>query len=78
MSRRFGTVWKVIEEKETWLEGEARTPKGSSGARLVPAIYIRFWREDSGTGPGTGKTQDYYYSQQDSSFRKHWEVLYDW
>jgi NhaP-type Na+/H+ or K+/H+ antiporter len=78
MSRRFGTVWKVIEEKESWLEERTGPLKGPSPARLVPAIYIRYWREDSGTGPGTGKTQDYYYSQEDSSFGNHWEILYDW
>ena len=78
MSRRFGTVWKVIEEKETWIEAKGKPPQGPSPAPLVPAIYIRFWRENSGTGPGTGKTQGYYYSQEDSPFRKHWEILYDW
>ena len=78
MSRRFGTVWKVIEEKETWLEEKADPLKVPSPARLVPAIYIRYWREGSGTEPGTGKTQDYYYTQEDSSFGKHWEILYDW
>jgi NhaP-type Na+/H+ or K+/H+ antiporter len=78
VSRRFGTVWKVIEEKETWLEKKADPLKSPSAARLVPAIYIRYWRENSGTGPGTGKTQSHYYSRDDSSFGKHWEILYDW
>ena len=78
VSRRFGTIWKVIEEKETWLEEKAASLKTTSPAQLVPGIYLRSWREDSGTGPGTGKTQGYSYSRDDSSFGKHWEILYDW
>jgi hypothetical protein len=77
VSRRHGTVWKVIEEKETWLE----QPAGSSGANPsspVPGIFIRYWKEDTGKGPGTGRTLSYRYSRQDPSFGDHWEILYDW
>ncbi|MBZ4660715.1 MAG: sodium:proton antiporter [Desulfacinum sp.] len=74
-SKRHGTVWKIIEERETWIPapGVTSTPNGS-----IPAILIRYWKEGSGTGPGTGKTMTYRYSQLDPSFHDHWEVLYDW
>jgi hypothetical protein len=78
-SKRYGTVWKVIEEKETWLSSsEAGGSHGGHDSRLVPAIHIRFWREDTSKGPGTGKTMTYRYSIADPSFQEHWEILYDW
>lgn len=64
-SKQFGTVWKIIEEKEVWLED-------------IPAIYLRYWKEDTSNGAGTGKTRSYRYSQKDPSFQNHWEILYDW
>jgi solute carrier family 9B (sodium/hydrogen exchanger), member 1/2 len=77
-SKRFGTVWKVIEEKEIWLPNQSTQVKEESTAFLIPAIQIRYWREDTSTGPGTGKTMSYQYSQEDPSFIDHWEILYDW
>jgi NhaP-type Na+/H+ or K+/H+ antiporter len=75
-SRRHGTIWKIIEEKEVWLEPDG--PSESPRKAPLPAIYIRFWKEGSGTTPGTGKTQSYRYSRIDPSFHDHWEILYDW
>ncbi|RLB82830.1 MAG: sodium:proton antiporter [Deltaproteobacteria bacterium] len=73
-SKKFGTVWKVIEEREVWVE-----PKGNgSHGRLIPAIYIRYWKEDTAKGPGTGKTMGFRYSVKDPNFEDHWEILYDW
>ena len=72
-SKRFGTVWKVIEQKETWMDAQ-----GGVATDKIPAIYLRFWKEDTANGPGTGKTQGYRYSQMDPSFEDHWEILYDW
>ncbi len=76
MSRRFGTVWKVIEKKEVWAEKPAGAESQKSS--LIPAIYLRFWKEDSSKGPGTGKTMSCRYSQEDDPFGSHWEILYDW
>ena len=78
-SKRHGTVWKIIEEKEIWIPapagGRAALAKNNTG--LQPAIQIRYWKEDTSAGPGTGKTLNYRYSQIDPSFHDHWEVLYD-
>lgn len=79
-SKRFGTVWKVIEEKEVWVNGlNSRSGRGGECVRgVIPAILLRFWKEESSNGPGTGRTLYYRYSQTDPPFHDHWEVLYDW
>ncbi len=78
VSKDFGTIWKIIEEKEVWIEAEGHGESPHEGAGLVPAIHLRYWKEDDAEGPGRGRTMVYRYSQQDPSFQKHWEVLYDW
>ncbi len=77
-SKTRGTVWKIIEEKETWLEGLDKPQGAETEPRALPAIEIRYWKEDTSNGPGTGRTLSYCYSQLDPSFHDHWEVLYDW
>ncbi len=78
MSKRHGTVWKVIEEKEIWVPRPEGVPPAEEGNGMVPAIEIRFWRESEREGPGRGKTMTYRYSQVDPGFQAHWEILYDW
>jgi hypothetical protein len=77
-SKTHGTVWKIIEEKEIWLDIPAEGVPSGNGEQLYPAIQIRYWKEDTSNGPGTGRTLFYRYSQIDPSFHKFWEVLYDW
>jgi hypothetical protein len=77
-SKRHGTAWKIIEEKEVWIEGRADYKDPSRGLHPIPAIYLRYWCRDTSKGPGTGRTMSYRYSHQDPSFHTHWEVLYDW
>jgi NhaP-type Na+/H+ or K+/H+ antiporter len=69
-SKLFGTVWKIIEEKEVWMEGPDE--------QTVPGIFVKYWREDTASAPGTGKTMSYRYSQNDPPFHNYWEILYDW
>jgi NhaP-type Na+/H+ or K+/H+ antiporter len=67
-------VWKVIEEKEVWIQA----PGGNGdGKRPVPAIYLRFWRppQQGSPGPGKGRTLSYRYTPEDHSFSKYWEIL---
>jgi solute carrier family 9B (sodium/hydrogen exchanger), member 1/2 len=77
-SKEFDTVWKIIEEKETWLDGPEGLPGSLQTAPQVPAITLRYWKEETGQGPGTGKTLTCRYSQVDPTFGDHWEILYDW
>lgn len=73
-SKRYGTIWKIIEEKEVWLNQEASM---KDEYRPTPAIYLRYWQPESAIQPGTGKTMEYRYSVLDSSFHSHWEIIYD-
>ena len=77
-SKVSGSIWKVIEQKEMWLEKPAAVggPKGE--AHSTPAIYLRYWSESKSKGQGKGRTLCYYYTQKDQSFQKNWEILYDW
>ena len=77
-SRQFDTVWKVIEEKEKWIETTGRHGDEAAKSGLVPAISLRYWKEKPGNGPGTGKTLFFRYSQMDPHFDRYWEILYDW
>ena len=69
-SKQYGTVWKIIEEKEIWMEGPNK--------HIIPGIFVKYWREDTASGPGTGRTISYRYSQNDPPFDNYWEILYDW
>ncbi|OQY58438.1 MAG: potassium transporter [Desulfobacteraceae bacterium 4572_88] len=73
-SKHSGAVWKVIEEKEVWLED----PEQQS--RQIPGICLRYWKDDrENMQNGTGKTVNHCYSQKKiSSFTDKWEILYDW
>ncbi|MFH1123460.1 MAG: hypothetical protein V1758_07325 [Pseudomonadota bacterium] len=77
-SKDFDTVWKVIEEKETWIEDPTEPGKEQALSRLLPAIHLRYWKKETSNGPGTGKTLSYRYSHKEPSFKDHWEILYDW
>ncbi|MGD8366632.1 MAG: cation:proton antiporter [Desulfobacterales bacterium] len=77
-SRQYDTVWKVIEEREKWIEGPERDGNKEGGTRREPAILLRYWKEKPNNGPGTGKTLYYRYSQTDPHFDRYWEILYDW
>lgn len=68
----------MIEEKETWLSTPANTQSEKASPDLIPAVSLRYWKEDSDQGPGSGKTMSYRYSRIDPSFQAHWEILYDW
>jgi NhaP-type Na+/H+ or K+/H+ antiporter len=67
-------VWKVIEEKEVWVQ----TPDGNGDpGRLLPAIYLRFWKppRPESSVPGKGRTLSYRYTPEDHSFTRYWEIL---
>ncbi len=77
-SKDFGTIWKIIEEKEVWMASIPETGAIAQDKALQPAIHLRYWKEKSGEGPRKGKVMVYRYSPQDPSFHNHWEVIYDW
>jgi NhaP-type Na+/H+ or K+/H+ antiporter len=73
-SKKHGTIWKIIEEKEVWLE-VTETEGLEPGP--TPAIYLRYWQPKSAETTGTGKTMEHRYSFVDGSFHANWEIIYD-
>jgi len=67
-----GTIWKVIEEREVWVEAPDPAPDGT---QLVPAIHLRYWRFRPDLALGKGKTLFYAYTLEDRSFAENWEIL---
>lgn len=72
-SRKHGTLWRVIEKREMW-EHSADDP-AVGDTRLVPAIYIRFWKIQQGKTPGVGRMLGYTYTLLDNTFESNWEVV---
>ncbi|RTZ99495.1 MAG: sodium:proton antiporter [Deltaproteobacteria bacterium] len=70
-------VYKVIEEKEEWLNDPTAADKPGE-KNPVPSILVRLWQEDTGAGLGKGKTKTVRYSGKGESFNDHFEIVYDW
>lgn len=77
-SKTHDTIWKVIEEKEDWIQTPPDKPGKSQPNTLTPIIHMRFWKEDESSGPGRGKTMAVAYGREGPSFCDHWEIVYDW
>ncbi len=77
-NRQFDTVWKVIEEKETWQEKPDNVDNTIQDDNRIPVLSFRFWLENEHAAAGTGKTMIRNYRQAGPSFQGEWEVLYDW
>ncbi|MBU0986532.1 MAG: sodium:proton antiporter [Proteobacteria bacterium] len=77
-SKRSNKVWKVIEQKEMWVPQPAVSGSSQASPGMIPAIFLRYWRDDVGVKPNKGKTMSHRYTQEDASFQDHWEILYDW
>jgi NhaP-type Na+/H+ or K+/H+ antiporter len=67
-----GTIWKVIEEMEVWVEPQDRV---EGAPPLVPAIHLRYWQPRPDLFPGKGKTLTHRYTLDDQSFSRYWEIL---
>ena len=74
-NKDYGTIWKVIEEREVWIEDDRSKGSPEKAFPPIPALYVRYWKVDEEGAPGTGKTRIYRYSQQDQSFHRFWEPL---
>jgi NhaP-type Na+/H+ or K+/H+ antiporter len=78
LHRPSGEVWKVIEEKEIWLELEASRNAGKGRLPAEPAIYQRFWKADPQLPAGKGQTREYHFTRSGQGIQDDWEVLFDW
>ncbi len=72
-SKDYNTLWRVMEKRERWVNS-ADDPK-TGEPRLLPAIYLSFWRVQEGKQPGVGKTMGYTYTLYDNTFESHWEIV---
>jgi len=72
-SKKFGTLWRIIEKREIW-QNIADDPE-SGEPRMVPAIYLAYWRVQKGVLPGIGKMFGYAYTLHDNTFQANWEIV---
>jgi hypothetical protein len=72
-SKKFGTVWRVLEKKEIWrnIDPDPQTNE----PRMVPAIYLLFWRVQDGVPPGVGKMMGFEYTLYDNTFKLNWNIV---
>jgi hypothetical protein len=72
-SRQYGTLWRVLEKREIWQTIEDDPKTGTP--RMLPAIYLSFWRVREGVMPGIGKMLGYAYTLHDTTFESNWEIV---
>ncbi len=73
-SKKYGTLWRVMEKREMWEHSADDPTLGHS--RLVPAIYLRYWKIREGKTPGIGKMLGYTYTALDNTFESNWEIVH--
>ncbi len=72
-SKKYGTLWRVMEKREAWQE--TADDMSTGGPRLTPAIYLCYWRIKKGVLPGIGKMMGYAYTIHDTTFKTNWEIV---
>jgi hypothetical protein len=72
-SKKYGTLWRVLEKKEVW---QTIAPDPTTGeTRMVPAIYLSYWKVQEETMPGVGKMMGFLYTLYDSTFQLNWDIV---
>ncbi|MBW1752411.1 MAG: hypothetical protein JRJ46_04775 [Deltaproteobacteria bacterium] len=71
-SKKYGTLWRIMEKREVWQHTAGSMESGEP--RLVPAIYLAYWRIQKGVLPGIGKMLGYAYTLHDNTFVANWEI----
>lgn len=72
-SKKYGSKWRVMEKKEVWQNIEPDPKTGEP--RMVPAIYLLYWKVREGEAPGVGKMMGYLYTLYDNTFVLNWEIV---
>jgi hypothetical protein len=73
-SKTYGTLWRVMEKKEVWHNIEPDPTTGEP--RMIPAIYLSFWKVQEGIRPGVGKMMGFEYTLYDNTFSLNWSIVY--
>ena len=72
-SRKYGTLWRVMAKREVWTATGDDPATGNP--RLVPAIYLSYWKIHERKIPGEGALLGYTYTSYDNTFEANWEVV---
>ncbi len=72
-SKKYGTLWRVMEKKEVWQNLDPDPKTGEP--RMIPAIYLSYWKIQEGAMPGVGKMMGFLYTLYDNSFALNWEKV---
>jgi len=72
-SRKHGTLWRVLAKREVW--SATGDDPATGNPRLIPAIYLSYWKIEEGKTPGDGVLLGYTYTAYDNTFEANWEVL---
>lgn len=72
-SKKYGTLWRVMEKKEVWQNIDPDPKTGET--RMIPAIYLSYWKVQEGVMPGVGKMMGFLYTLYDNTFQLNWDVV---
>jgi hypothetical protein len=72
-SKKYGTLWRVIEKKEVWHNITDDPETGEP--RLMPAIYLTYRQIRQGVQQRIGKMLGYAYTLHDNTFEANWEIV---
>jgi hypothetical protein len=72
-SKKYGTLWRVLEKREVWQNIDPDPQTGEP--RMVPAIYLNYWKFQEGAPPGVGKMMGFLYTLYDNTFALNWEIV---
>ncbi|MEJ2069302.1 MAG: hypothetical protein P8X65_09955 [Syntrophobacterales bacterium] len=71
-NKKYHTLWRVMEKREVW---QNINPDPKTGhPRMVPAIYLAYWKMTDDAPPGVGKMLGYLYTLYDNTFNLNWEL----
>jgi hypothetical protein len=72
-SKKYGTIWRIMKKWEVW---QNINPDPQTGEpRMIPAIYLSYWRIQEGVPPGVGRMRGYTYTLYDNTFEAKWEIV---
>jgi hypothetical protein len=74
-SKKYGALWRVMEKKEIWRNIDPDPKSGES--RMVPGIYLLFWKVEEGGSPGVGRMMGFEYTLYDNTFALNWDIVRD-
>ncbi len=72
-NKKYRTLWRIMSKSEAWQHTGDDPSNGQP--RMLPAIYLSFWRIKAGEVPGVGKMMGYLYTLYDNTFETNWDIV---